>query len=215
MAQAAQPGFSYPYGVAVDSTGNLYVADLYNFAIRKITSGGAVSTLAGSAYNSGSTDGAGGTARFTRPNGAVVDSSGNVYVADTFNYTIRKITPAGVVSVFAGSTGNFGTNDGTGTGARFFEPTGIAMDGSGNLYVSDNYKNTIRKITPAGVVSTLAGSAEFSGDDDGAGTAARFNRPAGLAVDSSGSVYVADTDNSTIRKITSAGGRLHVRRKCP
>ena len=134
-----------------------------------------------------------------------MDGSGNVYVADTGNNTIRKITPAGVVSTLAGMAGSSGSADGTGSAARFYYPFGVAVDGSGNVYVADTYNNTIRKITPAGVVSTLAGTAGSSGSADGTGSAAQFYYPCGVAVDGSGNVYVADTDNYTIRKITPAG----------
>ena len=122
-----------------------------------------------------------------------VDSSGNVYVADTGNDTIRKITPAGVVTTLAGSAGNVGSADGTGSAARFYYPLGVAVDSSGNVYVADTDNYTIRQITPAGVVTTLAGLAGNSGSADGTGSAARFYYPSGVAVDSTGNVYVADS----------------------
>ena len=184
--------FCYPYGVAVDGSGNVYVADSMNYTIRKITPAGVVSTLAGWPGSSGSTDGTGSAARFDYPTGVAVDGSGNVYVADTDNYTIRKITPAGVVSTLAGLAGTSGSADGTGSAARFDWPHGVAVDGSGNVYVADTGNYTIRMITPAGVVSTLAGTAGSSGSADGTGSAARFNYPYGVAVDGSGNVYVAD-----------------------
>ena len=168
-----------------------------------------MSTLAGMAGFPGSADGTGAAARFDYPNGVAVDGSGNVYVADTGNNTIRKITPAGVVSTLAGTAGGPtvppGSADGTGAAARFFEPYGVAVDVRGNVYVADTYNNTIRKVTPAGVVSTLAGTAGTSGSDDGTGAAARFNFPQGVAVDGSGNVYVADRDNNAIRKVSPAG----------
>src|SRR5205085_1434358 len=130
------------------------------------------------------------------------DSLGNVYVADWGNQTVRKITPGGVVTTLAGTAGTFGSADGTGSAASFNGSTGVATDSSGNVYVADGGNNTIRKITPAGVVTTLAGFAENIGSDDGTGSAAMFNFSSGVATDSSGNVYVADTGNSTIRKIT-------------
>jgi sugar lactone lactonase YvrE len=133
--------------------------------------------------------------------GVAVDSSGNVYVADFDAATIRKITAAGVVTTLAGTAGQFGSTDGTGTAARFDLPFGVAVDSSGNVYVSNSF-STIRKITSAGVVTTFAGTRGQSGSTDGNGTAARFNSPNGVAVDSSGYIYVADTNNSTVRKIT-------------
>jgi len=201
----AAASFNRPFGVATDSSGNVYVADLSNHTIRKITPAGVVTTLAGSAGFSGSTDGTGAAARFNFPIGVATDSSGNVYVADLSNHTIRKITPAGVVTTVAGSAGVSGSADGTGAAASFNNPYGVATDSSGNVYVADFSNHTIRKITPAGVVTTLAGSAGFSGSTDGTGAAASFNNPRGVATDSSGNVYVADSNNSTIRKITPAG----------
>src|SRR5205823_1742409 len=141
-----------PSGLTVDSTGNVYVADTYNHTIRKITPTGMVNTLAGLAGHSGSANGTGSTARFYEPFGVAVDSTGNVYVADTDNLTIRKITPAGVVSTLAGLRGNWGSADGTGSTARFYEPFGVAVDSAGNIFVADTANRTIRKITPAGVV---------------------------------------------------------------
>jgi sugar lactone lactonase YvrE len=199
--------FNFPSGVAVDTSDNVYVADQGNSTIRQITSGGVVTTLAGSAGNFGSADGTGSAALFNAPSGVAVDTSGNVYVADTVNGTIRKVTSAGVVTTLAGSPGNLGSADGTGSAALFAGPSSVAVDSSGNVYVADTYNNTIRAITPAGVVTTLAGSAAaFPGNVDGTGGAARFNSPSGVAADSSGNVYVADTFNDTIRKITTPGG---------
>src|SRR5205085_975301 len=132
-------------------------------------------TLAGQAGNTGSDDGTGSAARFYDPGSAARKSSGNVYVADTDNYTIRKITPAGVVTTLAGLAGSSGSDDGTGSAARFYGPSGVATDSSGNVYVADAGNQTIRKITPAGVVTTLAGLAGNNGSDDGTGSAARFN----------------------------------------
>jgi sugar lactone lactonase YvrE len=197
--------FYWPFGVAVDGSGNVYVADGANDTIRKITSAGVVTTLAGTAGSPGSTDGTGSAARFYNPYGVAVDGSGNVYVADVLNHTIRKITPAGVATTLAGTAGSSGSADGTGSAARFYYPYGVAVDGSGNVYVADTYNHTIRKITPAGVVTTLAGTPGRGSSVDGTGSAALFYQPAGVAVDGSGNVYVADTWNNRIRKITPAG----------
>ena len=216
---SAAARFAAPDGIAVDGSGNVYVADTDNCLIRKVTPGGVVTTLAGTAGVSGSMDGMGSAAQFRFPKGVAVDSSGNVYVADAFNYTIRKITPGGAVTTLAGMAGVTGSADGTGSSARFTFPNGIAVDGSGNIYVADSgdldivldfglgnsTNNTIRKITPNGVVTTLAGTADAPGSADGTGAAARFAEPYGIAVDGIGNVYVADTINNTIRKITSGG----------
>ena len=156
-------------------------------------------TLAGLGGGEGFDDGTGSAARFRYPQGVATDSSGNVYVADTFNNTIRKITPAGAVTTLAGLGGTYGSTDGMGSAARFYRPFGVATDSSGNVYVADSGNDTIRKITPAGAVTTLAGLARSWGSADGTGSAARFNYPIAVATDSSGYVYVADTDNHTIR----------------
>jgi hypothetical protein len=197
--------FNNPSGVAVDATGNIFVADRANQTIRKVTSAGVVTTLAGSAGNSGSADGTGSAARFSAPTGVAVDTAGNVFVAEQNNATIRKVTSAGVVTTLAGTATANGSADGTGSAARFFSPTGVAVDASGNVFVGDQQNNTIRKVTSAGVVTTLAGLAGSSGSADGAGSAARFSSPSGVAVDTAGNIFVADYGNNTIRKVTSAG----------
>lgn len=197
--------FYNPRAVAVDASGNCYVADTYNYTIRKITSAGVVTTLAGLAGYAGSVDGTGSAARFSYPAGIAVDASGNVFVGDTSNNVIRKVTPAGVVTTFAGLMGATGSANGTGTAARFYSPSGVAIDGAGNLYVADATNCTIRKITSTGTVSTLAGTAGSRGANDGQGGAASFNGPEAVTVDASGNVYVADVGNHSIRKITSAG----------
>jgi hypothetical protein len=148
-------------------------------------------------------DGTGAAARFNSPVGVATDVNGNVYVADLLNHTIRKITPAGVVTTLAGTAGTSGSADGTGAAASFNWPIGVATDAGGNVYAAD--LGTIRKITPAGVVTTLAGTASVYGSADGTGAAASFYQPRAVATDVNGNVYVADTFNSTIRKITPAG----------
>jgi hypothetical protein len=200
--------FFGPADVAVDAAGNVYVADTDNHTVRKISSTGAVTTLAGQAGVSGSADGAGAAARFNHPAGVTVDSTGNVYVADTDNHTIRKITPAGVVTTLAGLAGISGSADGTGTAARFSGPSGIVADAAGNLYVADTLNHTIRKVISSGVVSPIAGSAGTSGGADGIGAAARFHGPQGLAIDGAGNLYVADTNNDTIRKVVLSTGAV-------
>jgi sugar lactone lactonase YvrE len=189
----------------VDGAGNLYVADSRNYTIRKVTPAGVVTTLAGQANSLGSEDGTGSSARFGLPLGVAVDGSGVVYVADSYNSTIRKITPAGVVTTLAGLAGIPGSSDGQGSLARFLSPSGVAVDGSGNAYVADPWNFSIRKVTPDGVVTTLAGAAEHPGINDGTGSAANFDFPIGVAVDESANVYVAEYWSFTIRKVTPAG----------
>lgn len=194
--------FNWPTGVAVDANGNVYVADYGNNKIRKITPGGVVTTLAGS-NASGSADGIGPAASFRYPSDIAVDASSNVYVADTGNNEIRKITPAGIVTTPAGTTAK-GSADGVGNAASFYGPYGVAVDANGNVYVADRSNHEIRKVTPGGVVTTLAGSTTM-GSADGVGNAAAFAGPSGVEVDAAGNVYVADSGNFEIRKITPAG----------
>ena len=198
---AATAMFSLPLALAFDGGGNLYVADTWNYLIRKITPGGTVSTLA-STGGGGYVDATGDAARFMDPQGAAVDASGNVYVADSGNHRIRKITPSGVVSTFAGS-GVAGSANGVAAAAQFNVPAGIAFDGSGSAYVADQSNHAIRKISAAGTVSLLAGGSW--GNADGTGAAAKFSFPSGVAVDAAGNVYVCDEDNNKIRKVTPAG----------
>lgn len=197
--------FNYPRGVAVDREGQVFVADSSNRIIRKITPAGEVTILAGAVGKSGSEDGVGPAARFANPHGMAMDSSGNLFVTDSSNHIIRKVTPAGEVTTLAGKAPFPGSQDGTGDAARFDLPSGVALDGAGNLLVTDSNKHTIRKITPAGVVTTLAGAAEQSGAVDGTGSAARFGYPMGVAVDGAGNAFVADNWNRAIRKITPTG----------
>jgi len=195
--------FSFPKDVTIDRQGNLYVADDGNYLIRAITSGGLVSTLAGSGA-AGSSDGNGATASFLGPVGVTIDLAGNIYVADLKNNLIRKITPPNQVSTLAGSTGVFGSANGTGTAASFNYPSGVAVDAAGNVYVADPGNNLIRKVTPDGTVSTMAGSG-IGGANNATGLQATFNSPEDVAVDKDGNVYVADDFNNMIRKITPAG----------
>jgi sugar lactone lactonase YvrE/plastocyanin len=197
--------FSQPLDVAHDANGALYVADSMNDVIRKVTSAGMVTTFAGSAGATGVTDGNGGAARFNLPSAVVVDGSGNVFVSDTTNNTIRKITPNGDVSAFAGLAGVSGSDDGTGIHALFNHPGGLALDGTGNLFLADTGNSTIRKITPAGQVTTFAGAPGVAGLEDGTGTNALFNQPKYLTIDTAGNLYVADTGNASIRKVTPDG----------
>jgi sugar lactone lactonase YvrE len=188
--------------VAADSSGNVYAADIST--IWKLTPDGELTTLAG--WNIGSDDGTASAARFWGPAGAATDRSGNVYVSDGSNYTIRKISPTGKVTTFAGLAGIHGSADGIGQAARFWNPAGLTIDGNGNLIVADSGNNTIRRITPAGVVQTIAGKAGVPLDlVNGIGTAARFNNPSSVVTDHAGNIYVVDAFNEVIRRITPAG----------
>jgi sugar lactone lactonase YvrE len=194
--------FNRPVGIAIAPDGTLYIADWMNNKIRKITAAGLVSTVAGSDY--GYADGTGSAAMFRNPNDIAIDSSGNLFVTDFQSNLIRKITPAGVVSTFAGTLMVNGTTDGTGTAASFHAPWGICIDGADNLYVTDTLGQKIRKITPAGVVTTIAGTGT-QGFADGPATSAMFWQPSGIEVDEAGNLYVCDAGNCRIRKINPLG----------
>ncbi len=195
--------FYEPFGIALVGT-DFYISDTYNHTIRKMTSAGVVTTLAGTADTSGNVDDTGSAARFYFPKGLTGDAT-YLYVADTYNQTIRQITiSSGLVATFAGYAGAVGTTDGIGAVARFNYPFGLALDSSGNLFVTDALSHTIRKITAAGLVSTFAGVAGTSGTTNDTGIAAKFNGPAGIASDGA-NLFVVDSGNHTIRKITSTG----------
>jgi sugar lactone lactonase YvrE len=197
----AAASFNNPTGIATDSTGNVYVSD--NQTIRKITPAGVVTTLAGTAGVRGDNDGIGAAASFYAPRGLATDSAGNVYVADSDDDAIRKITPAGVVTTFAGA--NVSGNLAVAT-ATLNAPEGVAVDGAGNVYVVC-FAGYVVKITPSLVVSTLAGNnlSGAGGLEDGIGAAAWFFEPTGVTVDANGNLYVADTGNRAVRKITPNG----------
>jgi len=213
--------FNAPIGITIDGTGSLYVADYGSDTIRKITPSGTnwvVSTIAGTDGVGGFADGTNGGAQFDQPSGIAVDTNGILYVADAYNCTIREVAPSGtnwVVTTIAGTATNidgmvpnYGSADGTNGAAQFFGPSSIAVGRSGNLFVADTYNYTIRKIAPAGtnwVVSTIAGQVGSYGFTDGPNLAAQFNYSYGIASDRSGNLYVADTDNYTIRKIAPSG----------
>jgi sugar lactone lactonase YvrE len=193
-----------PNGIVVDAEDNLYVTD--GCGISKVTPSAVVTTFAGNPNGTcGWADGTGTAAQFAEPDGIAIDSAGNLYVAELFSATIRKITPAAVVTTVAGSAGVTGSADGVGSVARFNMPRGIATDAAGNIYVADAGNLTVRKISPAGSVTTLAGSPGVAGAQDGAGSGARFAGPISVAADTLANVYVTDSDNATIRLISPAG----------
>jgi sugar lactone lactonase YvrE len=194
--------FHYPTGVAVDANGIVYVADNGNHRIRMISLSGSVTTLAGNGFI-GDADGMGTAASFRYPFGVAVDSKGIVYVADNDSHRIRMISLLGNVTTLAGS-GSVLYADGMGSAASFYLPTGVALDANGIVYVADCENNRIRIISLSGSVTTLAGNGSAS-YADGIGTAASFNNPRGVALDSNGIVYVADTYNHRIRLISKSG----------
>ena len=207
----ASASFNSPRRLAIDATGNLYVTDAGNNLIRKITPAGVVTTVAGSGKQ-GRNDGPALAATFNGSMGIAADSFGNLYVVDSGDDLIRKISASGIVTTLAG-TGQYASQDGTGTAAGFGNPNGIAVDGAGNLYVADTYNTAIRKITPAGVVTTVAGTFNVAGNANGTGTAATFSNPYDLTLDAAGNIYVCrwrqryDPQDNTCRGcIHSCGG---------
>jgi len=198
---------SSPMGIAVDSIGNLYIADFGNNVIRKVTPAGVISTLAGSRNPGYNGDGGPATsAELHFPRGVAVDSTGNLYIADSGNNVIRKVTPAGVISTVAGNgIGGYEGDDGPATSAELRNVQSVAVDGGGNLYIADYGNSVIRKMTAAGVISTVAGNGSMGyAGDGGPATSAELN-PLGVNVDGNGNIYIADTFNNRIRMVTAAG----------
>jgi DNA-binding beta-propeller fold protein YncE len=199
---AASSRFSDPFGVAIDAHGTVVVADGGDSnRLRRIDPQGGVSTFAGG--REGFLDGAGAAAAFHTPSALAFDRAGNLYVADTGNHAIRKVTPDGSVTTLAGD-GQPGDADGQGRAARFHAPVGIAVDRRGNVFVADTYNDRIRRIAPDGSVTTVAGSGQ-PGDADGPALAAAFDTPSAIAVDKDGTLFVADTGNNAIRRIAADG----------
>ncbi|MGD0798642.1 MAG: Ig-like domain repeat protein, partial [Acidobacteriaceae bacterium] len=193
-----------PTGVALDSSGNLYIADNGNNRVREVTVAGVISTYAGNGIGGYYGDGGLATnAELKLPVGVGVDASGNLYIADSGNSRVRKVTPAGTISTFAGNgTSGYGGDGGVATSAELNVPQGVAADGSGSLYIADEMNNRIRKVTPAGVISTVAGNGAVGyNGDGGAATSAELFGPYGVAVDSSGNLYIADLGNDRVRKV--------------
>lgn len=204
-AFAGAARFNQPRGVAVSGTGRIYVADSGNGLIRAIAPDGTVSTLAGSAANRGHADGAGAAATFNTPAAIALDASGIAWVADAGSHTVRRLAADGSVTTHAGGGAVRGDADGDRLAARFNSPAGIAVGPEGVLYVADTGNHTIRRIAANGTVTTLAGLAGVAGSSDGKGANALFNRPVGLALDGSGALIVADSGNSTLRRVAPDG----------
>ncbi|WP_406279151.1 NHL repeat-containing protein [Nocardia sp. NBC_00881] len=210
--QAVSARLYYPAGVAVDASGNIYFADTYNHMVRRVDSQGVITTVAGAAPSPGF-DGNGGpatAARLNYPAGVAVDASGNIYIADTNNHMVRRVDSQGVITTVAGAApiAGFGGDGGpaTAAAARLYSPAGVAVDASGNIYIADTSNHRVRRVDSQGVITTVAGngSTEFAGDM-GPASATTLKYPMGVAVDSSGNVYIADTDNQRVRQVDSLG----------
>jgi sugar lactone lactonase YvrE len=197
-----------PYGVALDAAGNLFVADLNNNRVRVVSAAGVITTIAGTGTSGSAGDGGpAARAQLRNPSDVLIDPSGNVFVADSTNSKIRRITPPGVISTVAGTgTSGFSGDNGAATAAQFNRPMALAMDAAQNLYITDLNNQRLRRLTPDGIVATIVGNgtAGLSGDG-GLPTNAQLNLPYGIAIDSTGNLFIADTNNHCIRKLTPAG----------
>ncbi len=194
-----------PCGVAVDAAGSFYIADCVNHRIRKINASGIITAVAGTGVAGFSGDGGPATsASLFEPSGMVVDAAGNLYIADTLNNRIRKVTPSGIITTFAGGGGSLG--EGPATSAGLANPVGLAVDGAGNVYIADTGNSRIRKVNSAGIITTVTGNGDeaFAGDG-GPAAGAPVNLPRGVAVDGAGNIYIADTNNRRIRKVNTVG----------
>jgi DNA-binding beta-propeller fold protein YncE len=197
--------FNDPAGLAIAPDGTIFVADNQNHALRRIGTNGVVTTLAGLLGTPGSADGSGPAARFDSPTGLALGPDGALYVSDTGNHTLRRVTTNGVVTTLAGSAGNADYADGSASAARFNQPLGLALAADGTVFVADSGNHLIRVIATNGTVSVLAGNPETFGSADGTVTNALFNNPVGLAFAPDGSLFVSDANNFTLRRVTAAG----------
>jgi sugar lactone lactonase YvrE len=196
--------FNTPTGLAMSSTGAVYVSDSLNHTIRILGVDGTVSTYAGTPGQAGFNDGNARSALFDQPNGLALAANGTLYVADYGNSCLRTISPSLVVSTLAGKFNNPGFFDATGTAAQFNRPVGIALDAAGNLWVADTQNHAIRRILPSGVVNLMAGTGA-AGNADGTGTTALFDLPCGILYTPGGNLLVADTANHILRSVTPVG----------
>jgi sugar lactone lactonase YvrE len=201
---ALAASFGWPQGLASDGQGNLYVSDLTEHVIRRVSSSGVVTTIAGKAGQRGYADGSATAARFSTPYGLVIDSKGNLIVADTGNGVFRRIAPDGSVTTLAGKAGELGFVNGNGAEARLMSLMSLAIDKEDDVYFTENM-HSVRKLSPSGDVSTVAGAPYAPGSVDDIAAFARFSNPRGLAVDARGNVYVCDTGNGTVRRLSPDG----------
>ena len=205
---ATSARFVYPVGIAVSPTGSVFVSDWTGQRIRRITTGGTISTYAGNGVpGSGGNGGQATSANLYDPASSAMDSAGNLYIADSTNHRVRKVTPTGVISMFAGTgSSGYSGDGGAATLANMTTPIGVAIDNAGNIIVSDSGNHTVRRITPTGTITTVAGtgSGGYNGNS-GTATAVQLSEPRGLAVDRTGNLYIADSNNHRIRRVTPGG----------
>jgi sugar lactone lactonase YvrE len=210
---ATSAQLSWPSGVAVDTAGNLFIADFGNVRVRKVTPSGIITTVAGIGpawYGTSGFGGDGGpatSAQLDNPHGVALDSAGNLFIADQGNNRVRKVTPNGIITTVAGNgTQDFGGDGGPATSAQLFWPSGVAVDTAGNLFIADYGNQRVRKVTPGGVISTVAGIGSYGFSGDGrAATAAQLYNPSGVALDSAGNLFIADYGGNRVRKVTPGG----------
>ncbi|MFJ2215250.1 RICIN domain-containing protein [Streptomyces sp. NPDC101062] len=207
-APAVSAQLNAPYEIAVDSTGTLYFSDRENHRVRKITTDGKISTVAGTGVAGyGGDNGSAISAQLNKPRGVALDGAGTLYIADSVNHRVRKVTPDGKISTVAGtSTRGFNSDGGPATAAQLNWPYGVMVDSTGALYIADTGNHRVRKVTADGKISTIAGtSAKGFNGDGGPATAAQLHNPMGLVLDSTGALYIADVDNHRVRKVTPDG----------
>jgi hypothetical protein len=197
-----------PFGIAVDGAGNVYIADNSNSVIRKVSTTGIITTVAGNGTGGFSGDGGAATAAMLQsPTGVAVDASGNIYIADAANSRIRKVNTSGIITTIAGTgTPGYTGDGGAATAATVNSPVGVAVDGSGNIYIADYNNNVVRMINTSGDISTFAGTGTSGfGGDGGAATAALLALPTAMAIDASGNVYISDQGNNRVRMVNTSG----------
>jgi uncharacterized protein (TIGR03437 family) len=205
---ATSAALNYPSGAAVDTAGDLFIVDYLNNRVRKVTPGGIISTVAGNGTAGHSGDGSPAVgAELFFPISVALDSSGNLYIADSVNDRIRMVTPGGIISTVAGTgTLGYSGDGGPAINAELANPVGVTVDATGNLFIADRSNNRIRKVTPGGIISTVAGGDMFGNTGDGGpAISATLNWPTGVAVDASGNLFIADSGNSRIREVTPSG----------